>query len=228
MFRTVFPSIIRSARLYIQQYLFDKCLLLYVYSRTPDDGRKGRPKHVECHSKINEFDTLAHLVSVTIGIILRCTALWTPKHTFLFNYSSFSGTRTFYERMWQNVVESDSSRAADALSILQSEGCPPTFRIGILTASSRQQWLRERASMLHYSTRWARSHRTHTHTHTHTLSLSLSFTHTHTHIVTRWQRGNSAEDNAYVGAEARPFSCALGMTHCLVCDVTSPTMYIGW
>jgi len=31
MFRTVFPSIIRGSRLYyIQQYLFDKCLLLYV------------------------------------------------------------------------------------------------------------------------------------------------------------------------------------------------------
>jgi len=32
MFRTVFPSIIRSSRLDIQQYLFDKCLLLYVQS----------------------------------------------------------------------------------------------------------------------------------------------------------------------------------------------------
>ena len=32
MFRTVFPSIISSSRLYIQQYLFDKCLLLYVQS----------------------------------------------------------------------------------------------------------------------------------------------------------------------------------------------------
>ena len=35
-----------------QQYLFDKCLLLYVQSWTPDDGRKDRPKHVECHFKI--------------------------------------------------------------------------------------------------------------------------------------------------------------------------------
>ena len=46
MFRTVFPSIIRSSRLYI-------CLLLYVQSWTSDDGRKVRPKDVECHSKIN-------------------------------------------------------------------------------------------------------------------------------------------------------------------------------
>jgi len=35
-----------------QQYLFDKCLLLYVQSWTPDDGRKDRPKYVECYSKI--------------------------------------------------------------------------------------------------------------------------------------------------------------------------------
>ena len=37
-----------------QQYLFDICLLLYLQSLTPDDGRKGRPKHVQCYSnKIN-------------------------------------------------------------------------------------------------------------------------------------------------------------------------------
>jgi len=70
MFRTVFPSIIKNSRLYIQQpnrhccllaggyplasrqqYLFDKCQLLYVQSWTPDDGRKDRPKRVECNSK---------------------------------------------------------------------------------------------------------------------------------------------------------------------------------
>ena len=55
MFRTVFPSIIRSSRLYIQPYVFDKCLLLYVQFWTPDDGRKDRPKHVECHSKIRQI-----------------------------------------------------------------------------------------------------------------------------------------------------------------------------
>ena len=70
MFRTVFLSIIRSSRLYIQQqgicqtdtavcllagsrqqYLTDKCLLLYVQFLTPDDGQKDRPKHLECYSK---------------------------------------------------------------------------------------------------------------------------------------------------------------------------------
>ena len=63
MFRTVFPSIIRTLRLYIQhhtiqvlwllaskqpQNLYDIYLMLYVESYTPDDGRKDRPKHVEC------------------------------------------------------------------------------------------------------------------------------------------------------------------------------------
>jgi len=69
IFRTVFPSIIRSPRLYIQQpnwyccllgsklassqqYLFDICLLLYEQSWTPDDGRKDLPKYVESHPKI--------------------------------------------------------------------------------------------------------------------------------------------------------------------------------
>jgi len=37
-----------------QQYLSDICLLQYVQSLTSDDGRKDRPKHVECYSnKIN-------------------------------------------------------------------------------------------------------------------------------------------------------------------------------
>jgi len=56
VFRAVFPSIVsktvHTATKQIlltasgQQYLFDKCLLLYVQSLTPDDGRKDRPKHV--------------------------------------------------------------------------------------------------------------------------------------------------------------------------------------
>ena len=33
-----------------QRYLFGKCLLLYVQSLTRKDGRKDRPKHVQCYS----------------------------------------------------------------------------------------------------------------------------------------------------------------------------------
>ena len=51
-----------------QQYLFDKCLLLYVQSWTADDGRKGRPKHVECYSKWNKIETSVHLVGFAIEI----------------------------------------------------------------------------------------------------------------------------------------------------------------
>jgi len=64
MFRTVFPSIIRSKRLHIQQQayvkqllllqqLFDIYLLLYVQSFAPDDGWKDHPKHEECFTRIN-------------------------------------------------------------------------------------------------------------------------------------------------------------------------------
>ena len=67
--------VIRSSRHYIlqqafvrQQYLSDKCLFLYVQSWSPVDGRKNGPKRVECHYKINKFDTLVHLVGFTIGI----------------------------------------------------------------------------------------------------------------------------------------------------------------
>ena len=70
MFRTAFPSIIRSLRLHIQhqvyaiqvlwlefhldpankqpQKLYDLYLMPYVQSETPDVGRRDCPKHAEC------------------------------------------------------------------------------------------------------------------------------------------------------------------------------------
>jgi len=51
--------------------------LLYVQSWTPGDGRKDHQKYAQCHSKINKLDTSVRPVCFTIGIILRCTALWT-------------------------------------------------------------------------------------------------------------------------------------------------------
>jgi hypothetical protein len=38
-----------------QPYLFDIYLLLYVQFWTPDDGRKDRPKHVQCYAKVNNL-----------------------------------------------------------------------------------------------------------------------------------------------------------------------------
>jgi hypothetical protein len=65
MFRTVFLSIIKSLGLYIQHHTIQVLwllgskqprnlygMMLYVQSWTPDDGRRDRPKHVECCSKI--------------------------------------------------------------------------------------------------------------------------------------------------------------------------------
>jgi hypothetical protein len=82
MFRTVFPSIIKSSRLQTQHQiyviqvswllankqltnLYDIYLMLCVQSWTPDDGRQERPKHVEWYS-INS--NVVHLVGFTIEI----------------------------------------------------------------------------------------------------------------------------------------------------------------
>jgi hypothetical protein len=45
--------------------------VLYVRSRTPDDGRKDRPKHVQSQIKTNKFEKLVHLVGFTIAINIR-------------------------------------------------------------------------------------------------------------------------------------------------------------
>jgi len=90
MFRTVPLSIIRSFSLYTQQwyilYRFADSLragwgravskpvwhipLLCVQWKTPDDGQRNCPKHVEFYSK-NKFEILVHL----LGFIMRI-CLW--------------------------------------------------------------------------------------------------------------------------------------------------------
>jgi len=105
MFRTVFPSIISSSTLYMQQQAFVKQILLtankqsavfvwqlYVQSWTADDGRKDRPKHVECYSKINKFDTLAHLVGFTIEIF---KSLWESSSILVTSASFLKGNLYF-------------------------------------------------------------------------------------------------------------------------------------
>ena len=77
MFRTVFPSIISSSGLYIQQQAFVKEILLYVQSLTADDGRKDRPKHVECHFK-NKIIWYSGASSwFYYRNLLRFTSIWT-------------------------------------------------------------------------------------------------------------------------------------------------------
>ena len=48
--------------------------------KTPDDGQRNCPKHVEFHSK-NKFEKLVHLVGFIIRNLSRCTDTWTLKGT---------------------------------------------------------------------------------------------------------------------------------------------------
>ena len=109
MFRKVFPSIIRSSRLYTQHQvyviqvswqpaskqstnLYDIHMMLCVQSWTPDDGRKDRPKHVEWYSinlKIVHLirdGTAFHLVPTSKEssnlydiYMMLCVRSWTPE-----------------------------------------------------------------------------------------------------------------------------------------------------
>jgi hypothetical protein len=101
MFQTVFPSIIRSSRLYTQRHVYiiqvswlhlsghcssiscplacsqRSCmtyLMLCVQSWTPYDGRKDRPKHVEWYW-INS--KIVHLVGFTTEIYHNARVQWT-------------------------------------------------------------------------------------------------------------------------------------------------------
>ena len=68
MFRTVPLPIIRSFSLYTQQNLYVWHIpLLCVQWKTPDDGQRSCPKHVEFYSQ-NKFEKLVHLVGFIIGI----------------------------------------------------------------------------------------------------------------------------------------------------------------
>jgi hypothetical protein len=100
MFRTVPLSIIRNFSLYTQQwymsYMFANCQqtcvpswsclqtvsklvwhipLLCVQWKTPNDGQRNCPKHVEFRSK-NKFEKSVHLVLFTIRNLTRCTVTW--------------------------------------------------------------------------------------------------------------------------------------------------------
>ena len=50
--------------------------LLCVQWKTPDDGQRNCPKHVEFHSK-NKFEKLVHLVGFILRNLSRCTVTWT-------------------------------------------------------------------------------------------------------------------------------------------------------
>ena len=52
--------------------------LLCVQWKTPDDGQRNCPKHVEFYFQ-NKFEKLVHLVGFIIRNLSRCTVTWTSK-----------------------------------------------------------------------------------------------------------------------------------------------------
>jgi len=75
MFRTVPLSIISSFSLYTQQWYmsfrFADIHHCCVYSeKTPDDGQRNCPKHVEIYSR-SKFEKLVHLVGFIVGPVAQ-------------------------------------------------------------------------------------------------------------------------------------------------------------
>jgi len=54
--------------------------LLCVQWKTPDDGQRNCPKHVECHFK-NKSETLMNLNGFIVRNLSRCTVTWTSKNS---------------------------------------------------------------------------------------------------------------------------------------------------
>jgi len=114
MFRTVPLSIIKSFSLYTQQwylsYRFADSLragsgrsqavgkpvwhipLLCLQWKTPDDGQRNCPKHVEFYSK-NKFEKLVHLV----GFVIRISDI-------SINYELQENLKIFYNCLAQIVI----------------------------------------------------------------------------------------------------------------------------
>ena len=104
MFRTVSLSIIRRFSLYTQQWYVsyrsaDRLLstnlyvLLCLQLKTPDDGQRNCPKHVEFYSK-NKFEKLVHLVGFIIRIYHDARSTERQNHfidTWTYNWRIFSG-----------------------------------------------------------------------------------------------------------------------------------------
>ena len=123
MFRTVPLSIIRIFSIYTQQYiqvcgqlasrirtehpdparkLYD-IQLLCVQCKTPDDGQRSCPKHVQFYSN-NKFEKLVHLVGFIIRIYHDARPPECQAHLISI---TFPDIRAFYKIMCQNIVEPD-------------------------------------------------------------------------------------------------------------------------
>jgi len=65
-----------------QQTCMTNNIAVCVQWKTPDDGQRNYPKHVEFHSK-NKFEKLVHLVGFIIRNLTRCTVTWTSNLFFV-------------------------------------------------------------------------------------------------------------------------------------------------
>jgi hypothetical protein len=68
--------------------------LLCIQWKTPDDGQRNCPKHVEFHSK-NKFEKLVHLVGFIIRNLSRYTVTWTSDFFITYWYGT-SMERVFH------------------------------------------------------------------------------------------------------------------------------------
>jgi len=112
MFRTVPLSIIRSSSLYTQQWYMSYSFadskpvwhipLLCVHWRTPDDGLRNCPKHVEFYYK-NKFEKLVHLVVLIIRIFSLIVII---NITFVSNYKQPHKTLLLRKHTWKQQMKS--------------------------------------------------------------------------------------------------------------------------
>ena len=105
MFRTVPLSIIRSFSLYTQQWFMSYCLragsgrnVLCVQWKTPDDGQRNFPKHVEFYSK-NKFEKLVYLVGFIIRIYHDARS---PERIYIYIYMRSKHTDNQNTNLWNN------------------------------------------------------------------------------------------------------------------------------
>ena len=94
-----------------------------MYSLTPDDGWKDRPKHGDWYS-INS--KIVHLVGFTIEIQSRCTVLWTSKLSF------YSLRRKYYNTvvMWRGYQKSCSHTDAKKKCITEKCRAIDKYKFG--------------------------------------------------------------------------------------------------
>ena len=123
MFRRVPLSIIRNFSLYTQQWYMsyrfadrlsaNMYVLLCVQWKTPDDGQRNCPKHVEFYSK-NKFEKLVHLVGFIVTMEERLHTSHPDKHT-------------AFTSVWlsNNSVQTVaySNRPMSALTVVSSQQC---------------------------------------------------------------------------------------------------------